>query len=167
MRVFATLALVSVAACSSAFAVDQGVELQLSFGDSTAADFKVPESLRELGPFTQCWTIQGVEQSIEIFNYCTGRPHRQKSAVPEIERQEMFAGMWTPVRWMEASDGRTFRRSRAPSSLPPFNPHWLKDDLWPLTQSFFGDDSGPLKRSFLAKPITLPRPASLLLASKK
>jgi hypothetical protein len=166
MRMLTTIALL-VVVCSPALAADQDIQLQLDLGYSANTNVSAPDPPRELGPFIPRWTIQGVEQSIETLNRYTGARRQREIVAPAIDHEPIIAGMWTPEHWIRTSDGHTYRQFGAPSNLPPFNPRWLTDDLWPLTQSLFGDDSGPLKRSFLVKPITLPRPASLLLAGKK
>jgi hypothetical protein len=149
VRSFVALAAICVAWLPQPVSAGLLIEFELDLANAAVATIGVPDPTVEEGPFTFNWDISGVEETIETFASYTGIRPRKKSELPPINRQELFAGMWTKPSYSRKRNLSSgwFISSPLPSMLPPFNPRWLVEDMWPLTRCYLdgNDDENELE----------------------
>jgi hypothetical protein len=141
VRSFVALAVICVAWPPQPVSAGFVIELELDLASAASATIGVPDPTDEQSPFTFNWDISGVEETIETFASYTGIPRRKKSDLPPIDRRELFGGMWTKPSYSRSPNISSgwYIRSPLPSMLPPFNPRWLVEDLWPLTRCYLDE----------------------------
>jgi hypothetical protein len=137
VRTLIALTLVVWFACSDAIQACCGAYDYCSKDEEVTAAFRAVSPVPpEEGPFLRDWMLVGVEEFIEI-----GAARNDKSPSKndsDSEVCEVFSGMWSSPPYGGKGtliSGCHYAYYVPPSTIPPFDPAWLTDTVWPHTRA--------------------------------
>jgi hypothetical protein len=173
MRTYSTFVVISLAWPIYALAGEE-VEFQFDPAPSASPIVQASDPADGRGPFIANWKVEGIEEPIDLSGERSWVSRKTCSA-PPIDRQQLFEGMWSPLslkpsvkpanyRYRYRNDKFFCEAPSPPSSLPPLNPRWLVDELWPRTRCHLdGEEFNPTQCWSWQKTIDDSDPSSLIL----